>query len=221
MSSSDYESVSSEKETPQKRTKARPQQRTPKCKHDEASRTPKSPPADPDPTLQSRLACLDKTQELNAIPHKDAGALAMIAAICKLANEQPWQKLVIYRSRHLPEYPEAHDDETAWETYEYARWEVVSRLLDFVFFHIEIVVALGRVEYRSLWVYTQYEESIPARILAFVDFLTTKSDKLSWNRDIVIRKWAADWDVAKWIEVFQVDTAAYQEEEELLDFRIW
>ncbi|KAK0366949.1 hypothetical protein LTR91_002844 [Friedmanniomyces endolithicus] len=221
MSSGDYE-ADPEMITPPPRSRAVPQRRTPRAI--EAAPSSQQHPAELDPTLQSRLAYRDKTEELNHIAHKDAGAVAMIAAIRRVASEQTWQDLVIYRSRHLSKYKEAHDDDSLWETYKFTRWEVVSKLLDFVFLHLDIVAALGKTDYRSLWAHTQLEESITARILGFVAFLATMSRNGPRNRgsrDIEIRRWASAWDVVKWVEIFQVGTATYQEEEDLLDFRIW
>ncbi len=155
MSSGDYE-ADPEMITPPPRSRAVPQRRTPRAI--EAAPSSQQHPAELDPTLQSRLAYRDKTEELNHIAHKDAGAVAMIAAIRRVASEQTWQDLVIYRSRHLSKYKEAHDDDSLWETYKFTRWEVVSKLLDFVFLHLDIVAALGKTDYRSLWAHTQLEE---------------------------------------------------------------
>ncbi|KAK0279451.1 hypothetical protein LTR35_008640 [Friedmanniomyces endolithicus] len=204
------------------RSRIVPQRRTPRAI--EPAPSSQQLPAELDPALPFRLAYRDKTDELNRIAHKDAGAVAMIAAIRRVANEQSWQHLVIYRSRHLSEYKEAHDEDSLWETYKFTRWEVASKLLDFVFLHLDIIAALGKTDYRSLWAHTQLEESIPARILGFVAFLTTKSrvdPRNRGSRDIEIRRWASAWDIVKWVEIFQVGTATLQEEEGMLDFRIW
>ncbi|KAK0325426.1 hypothetical protein LTR82_003709 [Friedmanniomyces endolithicus] len=221
MSSGDYE-VDPGMITRPPRSRAVPQRRTPRGI--EAAPSSEQHPAELDPTLQPRLAYRDKTDELNRIANKDAGAAAMIAAIRTVANEQHWQDLVIYRSRHLSNYKDAHDEDSVWETYKFTRWEVVSKLLDFVFLHLDIVAALGMTDYRSLWAHTQIEESITSRILGLVDFLATKSTIILRNRhsrDIEIRRWASAWEVIKWVEIFQVGTATFQEEEDLLDFRIW
>ncbi|KAK4898736.1 hypothetical protein LTR27_003909 [Elasticomyces elasticus] len=215
-----YDSPESiEKPKSQKRAKVKQQQRP--GKGSKLSKSPNKPPPKVDDILQLRLACSDKRHELDAITNKDAGAIAMIEAINRLSTEQQWGKLVIYRSRHSSDYQHAHDEHRAWENYKYGRWEVISKLLDFVFLHIEMIIGLQKVEYRSLWAHSQVEENIPARIAAFVDFLAGKSSRLAQGRDIYLKAWAAKWDVVKWIEIFQVDTATYQEHEELLDYRIW
>ncbi|KAK5746699.1 hypothetical protein LTR17_000716 [Elasticomyces elasticus] len=204
---------------PLKRAKVKPQQRP--GQGSKVSKSPNKPPPKVDDILQLRLACSDKRHELDAITQKDAGALAMIEAINRLSTEQQWGKLVIYRSRHSSDHQHAHDEHRAWENYKYGRWEVISKLLDFVFLHIEMIIGLQKVEYRSLWAHSQVEENIPARITAFVDFLASKGARLAQGHDIYLRAWAASGDVVKWIEIFQVDTATYQEHEELLDYRIW
>ncbi|KAK5726614.1 hypothetical protein LTR15_002500 [Elasticomyces elasticus] len=215
-----YDSPDSvEKPISQKRARVKQQKRP--GQGSKVSKSPNKPPPKVDDILQLRLACTDKRHELDAIANKDGGALAMIEAINRLSTEQQWGKLVIYRSRHSPDYQHAHDEHRAWENYRFGRWEVISKLLDFVFLHIEMIIRLQKVEYRSLWAHSQVEENIPARIIAFVDFLAGKSVRLTQGRDISLRAWAANWDVVKWIEIFQVDTATYQEHEELLDYRIW
>jgi len=185
------------------------------------------------------MVCLDKMAELDAIVHKDQSAIAMIAAIRGIQAQQ-WPKLVFHLYRPPLAFNEAHDDSDLWQTYKYTRGEVVSKLLDFVFLHIDICVALGRVEYKSLWAHTQIMEtcvtstcmecliqdaltysSIPERILKFTDFLTSRGATRADLYDIIIKKWDDGENYLSWIEVFQIDTATLQEEEEVLDFRIW
>jgi len=144
------------------RSRIVPQRRTPRAI--EPAPSTQQLPAELDPTLPFRLAYCDKTDELNRIAHKDAGAVAMISAIRRVANEQRWQHLIIYRSRHPSEYKEAHDEDSLWETYKFTRWEVASKLIDFVFLHLDIVAALGKTNYRSLWAHTQLEERYVSRV---------------------------------------------------------
>ena len=58
------------------------------------------------------------------------------------------------------------------------------------------------------------------RLLDFIKFLGNPSTKRSKKGNIVVKKWSSDKEVLKWIEIFQVDTITYQEDEDLLDFRI-
>ena len=59
------------------------------------------------------------------------------------------------------------------------------------------------------------------RLLDFVKFLGDPGTKRSKKGNIVVKKWSSDKTVQKWIEIFQVDEVLYQEDEDLLDFRIW
>ncbi|KAK3066338.1 hypothetical protein LTR53_017352 [Teratosphaeriaceae sp. CCFEE 6253] len=235
MSSSDYEPQLGDRPTPQKRAKTQPQHRkatnnktnpVEKISRRLAKATEKADrqlahaTTQLNTALHIRLINSDKMAELDAVPDKDDTALAILAAI-RTIQVQGWPSLVFHLYLPPPELEEAHNKPEAWHTYCFTRGEVVSKLLDFVFLHIDICVALGRVEYCSLWAHTQIEETIPSRIQRFADFLIARGAQRGNSYDIVIRKWIGGENYTSWIEVFQVDAATWQEDEELLDFRIW
>ncbi|KAK3676089.1 hypothetical protein LTR78_003839 [Recurvomyces mirabilis] len=58
------------------------------------------------------------------------------------------------------------------------------------------------------------------RLVDFTRFPGNPSTKRSKRGNIAIKKWSNGEDVQKWIEIFQVDTVIFQDDEEPLDFCI-
>ncbi|KAK5154022.1 hypothetical protein LTS14_007242 [Recurvomyces mirabilis] len=207
MNISDYKPEQEELEqlTPQKRRKAKPQKNT--TKGDKTPQKCKGRPEIGNNTLSIRLECSEKFRELRFIHGKDEGSIRVLQQLDIVQNQHRWHIFVICFSRLDASCPIEHADPYRIALCGHPRRWKRSKPNQ----HNEKFIARSS---------TELTRSMDTRLVDFTRFPGNPSTKRSKRGNIAIKKWSNGEDVQKWIEIFQVDTVIFQDDEEPLDFCI-